>query len=463
MVRVFFSNKLLRKNYFNTVYFPRTRKIRNENDIWIYLKQYNHVILRSTSNYPDFELMKVAPGMSDKYIIQYRDKSLNFQNKKQLSDYLQDIIETKSYVVQKYIDFLKLDNRSFYVKVIVRENQTKQDMQVTEKYIKVTNPDEMASNLFAEGEIWTINKALEHLDANIRNNRLWVNIEKACSQIAQKLKEITQINRWEFTIAIDPNGKLWMIEANTKSERVMGHKQNVYTILGSDEYLSTLLPETRKVTKGDDIWGLLDKYNHVMLKPVSGSQGNGVIKVSKNENRQYHMHHKNIIQNFLSRDQLWLSLDKKINSNNYLVQRYIHLSTIGKRPFDLRVIVQRKQDQGEWKVTGRYAKVAQEGFITTNLAKRGKVLPVDKAILNSKELKDQNTTKLESEINRAALIVATKLGEIFPEHRIWGLDIGIDSQGRIWIIEVNSRPGLKGFRILEDQSMYKEIHHYKNN
>jgi D-alanine-D-alanine ligase-like ATP-grasp enzyme len=111
-------------------------------------------------------------------------------------------------------------------------------------------------------------------------------------------------------------------------------------------------------------------------------------------------------------------------------------------------------------VTGIYAKVAHEGYFTTNLARKGKVLTVNQAIDRS-NLKGANTDKLLGDIDNAALRVAQKLAEVSPHHRIWGLDMGIDSDGKLWIIEANSKPGMKGFKRLKNGSMYKTIQEYK--
>jgi len=39
--------------------------------------------------------------------------------------------------------------------------------------------------------------------------------------------------------------------------------------------------------------------------------------------------------------------------------------------------------------------------------------------------------------------------------------MGIDSDGKLWIIEVNSKPGIKGFKRLENKKMYETIQKYK--
>ncbi|WP_368784377.1 YheC/YheD family protein, partial [Acinetobacter baumannii] len=38
-----------------------------------------------------------------------------------------------------------------------------------------------------------------------------------------------------------------------------------------------------------------------------------------------------------------------------------------------------------------------------------------------------------------------------------GIDIGIDRQGKVWLIEVNSKPGRASFRRIEGGKYYREV------
>jgi|SRR5690625_3985537 len=63
--------------------------------------------------------------------------------------------------------------------------------------------------------------------------------------------------------------------------------------LKTDEYLSAFIPETKKINEEDDIWSLLDKYHHVILKPFFANPGADMMEVTIDSNDQYAIQHHN--------------------------------------------------------------------------------------------------------------------------------------------------------------------------
>jgi hypothetical protein len=45
----------------------------------------------------------------------------------------------------------------------------------------------------------------------------------------------------------------------------------------------------------------------------------------------------------------------------------------------------------------------------------------------------------------------------FKNWLIWGMDIGIENNGKLFFVEANEVPGIRGFRCLPDQTMRKRI------
>ncbi|MDI4649689.1 hypothetical protein KB449_32475 [Cohnella sp. F6_2S_P_1] len=69
----------------------------------------------------------------------------------------------------------------------------------------------------------------------------------------------------------------------------------------------------------------------------------------------------------------WLRKEGK--GRGYIVQRRLQLARIQRKPFDIRVMVQRKKGHSSnWNTTGSYAKVAARGYLVTNVTSR--TLPV---------------------------------------------------------------------------------------
>lgn len=237
-------------------------------------------------------------------------------------------------------------------------------------------------------------------------------------------------------------------------------KMRKYRCLKGSERLAGHLPKTGWLTK-DNLWSLVDRFGEVILKPLGGSRGAGVILVKADGGDRYMVHSENRRFTIVGKEQTYRWLKRKIGDRTYLVQRRIRLATVHDRPFDIRVIVQRKRHSSLWKVTGKAAKVAGEGYIVTNISRSGgNVLPVKTAIDKS-SLSRFHTQTLLSDIERVAIRSAKRLGKIYPSQRIYGMDIGLDQNGHVWIIEANRNPLLSHFLKLPDRSMYHRILSYQ--
>jgi hypothetical protein len=224
--------------------------------------------------------------------------------------------------------------------------------------------------------------------------------------------------------------------------------------------LARHLPQTRKM-KQRALHALIKKYNHVILKPADGSGGFGVMKVSSIGNDQYVIHSEKKRMTVQGEKSLYAYVKNKMGSRSYLVQRYITLAKVSHRPFDIRVIVQRRKNTNLWEVTAMVAKVAGKGYIVTNNTRsKGTMLHVETAIRRS-SLDGHSQQILISNLKRVALLSAKRLSKLYPDHRIYGLDMGLDKNGHIWIIEANLRPAMSHFLKLGDMSMCRRIIEYR--
>ncbi|UUZ79155.1 YheC/YheD family protein [Paenibacillus sp. P26] len=233
-----------------------------------------------------------------------------------------------------------------------------------------------------------------------------------------------------------------------------------YRYLKKSRSLGPHMPKTRVMSRRA-LWSLIRKYGHVMVKPVWGSRGRGIIQVSSLGGRQYALHYENTQTTLKGKSSVYRYIRKRTGSAHYMVQRLIERPTIDGRPFDLRVIIQRKKHSGSWVVTGRVAKVAGKGYVVSNHERsKGQLLTVQTAFRRS-TIGHLSPLKLTAEVDKISLKSARKLSKYFPNHRIYGLDIALDGKGYIWIIETNLFPSLSHFRKMTDQSMYRRILSYK--
>ncbi|MBV7504074.1 YheC/YheD family protein [Bacillus sp. sid0103] len=223
-------------------------------------------------------------------------------------------------------------------------------------------------------------------------------------------------------------------------------KWTKYHMMKENSTLVGYLPKTLILTN-TAFWELLEEKGAVVIKPSEGSQGYGVVLVSKIGEYRYELHSnrnkiicgKKDVEEFLDKE--------KYGRKLYIVQQKIPLATVGDCPFDLRVMVEREKDSIEWRVTGKLAKVAENGYFITNIAKS--ILSVDQALEQS-NITDIDGPLLQTEIDNIALLTAYELGEYYPNTHLIGLDIGLTNSGDVYIIEANLKPSRAIFKRLEE-------------
>lgn len=236
-------------------------------------------------------------------------------------------------------------------------------------------------------------------------------------------------------------------------------KLGKYSSISRNRGLKPFLPRTRRLNRAN-LTHFLNQYNGVVIKPLWGSGGLGVIAISTRGNRDYVIHCKKVKKNVTGMESLYANIMKLTGKKPYLVQRKLSLASIDGRPIDFRVMVQRTRNSG-WIVTGKLAKVASPGYFITNLARnRGTVLPFETAIKRS-NIRGVTATQIHKQIDRVVLTSVKMLQQDHPIRTV-GFDIGIDRFGNIWIIEPNYSPDKTMFRRLKDKTLYHRIMHYYN-
>lgn len=249
------------------------------------------------------------------------------------------------------------------------------------------------------------------------------------------------------------NLKLNSVASKRVPLRFSTSKWSKHRLLSQSPLIRPHLPETKWLSTGS-FWQIMANYGEVIIKPTGSSGGHGVIRIKYLGISTYEIHDG--ARKFkLTRSQVNQFIMRKL-SRSHLVQRRISLATVNGQPFDLRVMVQRRPNS-PWQVTGKLAKVAGKGFIVTNIRKsHGFVVTANKAI----ELSNLPTSKSSSllwKINKVALSAAAKLGPSYRWVNTMGFDMAIDSNGRVWIIEVNFAPMLGLFLKLKDKKTFHKI------
>lgn len=235
------------------------------------------------------------------------------------------------------------------------------------------------------------------------------------------------------------------------SKRIVS-KWRKTVILAGSAALSAHIPETMRLNS-PTLERMLNRHGLVYAKPDRGSLGIGVIRIEK-RGGVYRIHEAVRIVEKDSFRHAYEWIESHRRKGVYLAQRGIRVIRHGGRPVDFRVMAQRNAG-GAWEVSGMLARVAHPRKAVTNGSQGGSIH--DARVPLAAALGERRADRLQRQFRRLARLVAARFDSLHPGMNELGLDIAVDAQGRCWILEVNTRPDPRPFKLLNDQSMLRKI------
>lgn len=202
----------------------------------------------------------------------------------------------------------------------------------------------------------------------------------------------------------------------------------------SDARVVGYIPRTREYSAAG-LLKMLRSYGNVVIKPVVGGGGYGVIKVFL-DGRGYgftYMDKTRVYRDFSSMRQ---ALERVKVRRKYLMQQGISLARIAGRPIDYRVKV--VKNGARWEFRSMVGRLARPGLFVTNLCKGGTMMSCREGL--RKSLPRNRTATKKAEMRRLTLVCTELMERHFPGIGELGFDYAIDNSGKIWILEVNTRP-----------------------
>ncbi|WP_282936945.1 YheC/YheD family protein [Paenibacillus sp. RC67] len=219
------------------------------------------------------------------------------------------------------------------------------------------------------------------------------------------------------------------------------NKSEVFDALNKETDLQPYLPESHLLRNYEILKSMCAKHPVIFLKPITGSLGKGIMRITKQEDLSYVCHFTNLNearkQTFKSLAHLFSALSGKIKQQRYQIQQGLHLIAIEGRPVDFRALVQRNE-LGQWEVTSIVARIAGHQHFVSNLARGGRLSTVKEALVKSG---CAAAAGVAPKLRHAALWIAKGIERNISAHFAeLGIDLAVDIQGRIWLLEVNSKP-----------------------
>ena len=238
----------------------------------------------------------------------------------------------------------------------------------------------------------------------------------------------------------------------------IGSKVTVYrNLVNYNKYSSYLVP-SEKVLSAEHFFAFLEKHKETVLKPSWGHQGMDVYYVKK-EDADFRLL-LGAEEERLGGEEMTEFIRSKLGKEEYLVQPYINCRTKAGVPYDLRLHVQ-KGREGEWVNPVIYPRISASGSIVCNLGQGGYTSELTGFLKREFGVRYYDIQKY---IELFSLQFALHMDEIQKElydEEIdeLGIDIGLDENQRIFIYEVNWRPGHPPFTNI-NLSVVKNTLHY---
>ncbi|MDZ5472994.1 YheC/YheD family protein [Bacillus sp. 31A1R] len=220
----------------------------------------------------------------------------------------------------------------------------------------------------------------------------------------------------------------------------IGNKWNVNERLKEAKDFAQYLIPTEIVKNTDIFFKFINAFENIVFKPIDGRKGQGILFITKKEDG-FELKSGAQVE-LLSKIQLNNFVQAKISKEVFIVQPYINSRTKTGQVFDFRLHVQ-KNGEGKWVITTIYPRIAPMGSIIANINNGGYTNYLDPFL---KQEYNDEAFNIRRTLEHFSLALANHLdelqmvqyGEVIDEI---GVDIGFDQNQKIWIYEVNWRPG----------------------
>ncbi|WP_409253301.1 YheC/YheD family protein [Bacillus sp. SCS-153A] len=217
-------------------------------------------------------------------------------------------------------------------------------------------------------------------------------------------------------------------------------KDYVYELLSQEENLLEYLPHTEPFSLSG-LRRLIEHHQDLFIKHIAGSQGKKLLRLEylENEYRLVQNIGDETVQKFFpSLKETYEELANLKVSSHFIIQETINLLKFSERALDFRFLCH-LVDRQEWKLVSAVARISGDGQFVSNIAQGGELAkPLTILCAFFSPEKALTTYQLMEEL---ALSACCRLADNCPlTLGELGVDLGVDEEGKPWLIEVNSKP-----------------------
>ena len=216
----------------------------------------------------------------------------------------------------------------------------------------------------------------------------------------------------------------------------VGSKIHMYDLISnSNLYMENVIPYKR-LEKSTDVFDFLKLHKKIIVKPSLGHHGDNVVSIEE-QNLKYLLKDGEG-QYLYDKDELISYIEKMKHQFTLVIQKFIKCYTKNNEPYDLRIHMQ-KGKHGLWRIAIIYPRIGAQHAVATNVSKGATMTNIDLFLMS--EFKDLAFVVKKKLIYFSLNFI--KHFESLYKHKFdeLGLDIGLDEKQKIWLYEVNWRPG----------------------
>jgi len=239
------------------------------------------------------------------------------------------------------------------------------------------------------------------------------------------------------------------------ANRIVNDKMHLMRKLRQAPGVGGQLPDTEEFS-AEALREWLSRYDLVYVKPINGTGGRGVYRIERERDGKYRLfghdvHRRNPVSDACGLDAAVDRMTDAAKDGGYLVQQGVDLRLLPERNCDLRLLLQK--ENGAWRATGTAVRVGRKGSPVSNLHGGGTGHRSEPFL--TERFGKRRCKQILQECERLALAAARAIEANYGRMLELGFDLGIDTKGKVWLIEVNTMPQRDLFKVTGQHETYR--------
>lgn len=238
------------------------------------------------------------------------------------------------------------------------------------------------------------------------------------------------------------------------------NKLDMYKWFSTDPEIGQYLPHTILYESYRDIQSMLDRYGNIYIKPTSGLKGRGIIKASMEDGATVFRYREDRENHTIVLDtprEVIQFVEDRLRPGRYLIQQAINLLQYNGSVIDFRCAVQKNQSE-KWVCNAVIGRCGDKGSVVSNISSGGSTYKGVDLLKKALSLPDTGILSIIKRMETLALKVCNTVDKYGINCGTLGLDVGLDVDGRLWLIEINNRDPSPRYAIdLKDDELYRTM------